>query len=123
MFLIPYIDIKPNFPSNDLPTKIKNTIGKIKYELDINTYIDKLHKNQAFVDYVNASKYSFSPLNKEYYSEDVAKYFDIYGGTFNMNIDDIEYIIKIYCYKIKQTELISKEIINKFKLIFQFLFL
>ena len=120
MVLIPYIDIKPNFPTNDFSNTIKNTIGKIKYELDINAIIDKLYKNQDFVDYINLSKYSFLPLDKDYYSKDVAKYFDIYGGSYNIICDDIEYIIKIYCYKIKQNELISKEIINKFKLIFQY---
>ncbi len=119
MFIIPYIDIIPNFPSYNYPVYIKNTIGKLKYELDINTIINKLHKNQSFVDYINASNYTFIPFNN-YYSQEVANYFDIYGGSFNVLVDDIEYLIKIYFYKLKQNELISKDIINKFKLIFQY---
>ncbi len=120
MFFIPYIDIKPNFPGHDFPNNIKKTIGQLKYELNIDDIIDKMYTNQAFVDYVVSSNYSFIPLTTEYYSQEVANYFDIYGGRYTVSIDDIEYIIKIYFYKIKQTELISKEIINKFKIIFQY---
>jgi hypothetical protein len=120
MFFIPYIDIKPNFPGHDFPSNIKTAIGKLKYELNISEIMDKLHVNQAFVDYVTGSNYSFIPLTNEYYSKEVAQCFDIYGGKYTVTIDDVEYIIKIYFYKIKQTELISKSIINKFKTIFQY---
>ena len=120
MFLIPFIDIKPNFPGHDFPSPIKNKIGKIKYDLDINTIIDKMHINQAFVDYVNESNYTFIPLSKDYYSTAVANYFDIYGGSYSIIFEDIEYVIKIYFYKIKQNELITQSIINKFKTIFQY---
>ncbi len=120
MYLVPFIDIKPNFPGHDFPSNVKNTIGKLKYEMDIDKIIDKMHINKAFVDYVKASNYSFIPLTNEYYSPEIANYFDIYGGSYNVLIDEVEYFIKIYFYKIKQTELITKGIINKFKTIFQY---
>jgi hypothetical protein len=120
MFLIPFIDIKPNFPGHDFPGHIKNMIGKIKYDLDINTIMDKMYINQDFVKFVNESNYAFIPLSKDYYSNDVVEYFDIYGGSYSIIFEDIEYIIKIYFYKIKKNELITQAIINKFKTIFQY---
>ncbi len=118
-YLLPFLEIKVKATPNavDYPINIKNTIGKLKDELVVDT--DNLLKNEAFVEYVKASNYTFIP-HFNYYNEDVAQYFDIYGGSYDIIADDIEYNIKLYVYKIKQVELLTEKIINKFYTIFQY---
>jgi SNF2 family DNA or RNA helicase len=121
-YFVPYLDIKPKALGHnnyELSNNIKNTIGKIKDEINLDAIRDKLYTNQEFVEYVNASNYHFIPIN-DYYSKDVANYFDIFGGIYDITIDDIDYNIKVYFYKLKNVELITKDIINKFKVIFQY---
>jgi superfamily II DNA or RNA helicase len=120
-FLTPFIEIIPmGTPNtNDFPINIKMTIGKLKDEINVEALIPHLYTNQTFVDYVNSTNYKFIP-HMNYYNHEVAIYFDIYGGTYNVMVDDIEYTIKIYFYKIKQPELLTKEIIEKFKYIFRY---
>jgi SNF2 family DNA or RNA helicase len=114
-YLTPFITITPNGKTNH--TNNYN-IGKLKDEINIEELLPIMHKNQDFVDFVNASNYKIIPLIN-YYNEEGALYFDIYGGIYNVMVNDIEYTIKIYFYKIKHPELLTKEIINKFKLIFR----
>ncbi len=117
-YITPYINITySNNLCND--SNNKKNIGKLKDEIDIDEIMPFMYKNQEFVNYVNASNYHFIP-HFDYYNDKVAEIFDIYGGVINKNINDIEYYIQIYFYKIKHTELITKEIINTFKLIFKY---
>ena len=44
----------------------------------------------------------------------------MYGSIYTETHDSIEFIIKIYFYKIKNIELLTKEIIEEFKLIFMY---
>jgi SNF2 family DNA or RNA helicase len=120
MYVIPYIDINVNLSCNEYPNNIKTTIGKLKHELTVDSIIDKLHKNQTFVDFIKSNKNLIIPITSDFYSEEIAKIFDIFGGTYNVIVDDIEYIIKIYFYKIKNIELITKRIILKFNTIFRY---
>ncbi len=106
--LCPFINIKPN-----------NNIGKLKDEINFEELLPNMYHNQEFVDYIIASKYNFIPY-PNYYNDEVAIYFDIHGGTYNIMMNDIEYTIQIYFYSIKNIELLTKEIINNFKLIFQY---
>lgn len=108
-FICPFIDINP-----------KDTIsGKIKDEINFSELLPNLYHNDAFVDYVNKSNYKFIP-HMNYYNDEVAVYFDIYGGSYNLLVNNIEYTIKIYFYTIKNVELLTSDIIQKFKLIFQY---
>jgi SNF2 family DNA or RNA helicase len=117
-YITPYIKITHmhNQCNNDI------IVGKLKDDINIEKldYIMQLlKKNQEFVDFVNASNYNFIPL-QNYYNEEVAEVFDIYGGEYNETIDNIIYTIQIYFYKIKNVELLTSEVINKFELIFRY---
>jgi SNF2 family DNA or RNA helicase len=115
-YLIPYINITSNNKSSII------NIGKLKDEINLDTLeliIPLMNKNKDFVDYVIASNYNFIPL-RDYYNNEVAEILDIYGGEINKNVNDIIYTIQIYFYKIKKSELLTKEIINKFQLIFRY---
>ncbi len=112
-YLTPYIKITCS------DSKYKNNIGKLKDEIDIDEIINLMNKNQDFVNYINSSKYQFIPLHN-YYNDDVAKVFDIYGGEINKTINEITYTIQIYFYKIKHIELLTKEVINKLNIIFKY---
>jgi SNF2 family DNA or RNA helicase len=120
-YLTPFIDIIPNEDSNtkDYPINIKTTIAKLKDEINVEELLPHMYKNKDFVDFVKSTNYKFIP-HMDYYNQEVANYFDIYGGSYNIVVDKIEYNIKIYFYKIKNPELLTKEIINKFKLIFRY---
>mgnify|MGYP003351798390 CR=1 FL=1 len=56
-------------------------------------------KNDEFVEYVSKTK-KIQPM-PDYYSEEVKKYFDIYGNIYTETHCDTEFTIKIYFYKIK----------------------
>jgi SNF2 family DNA or RNA helicase len=116
-FLCPFIDIKPN--TTQITPKINNTIGMLKDQIIFEEIMPIMYHNQDFVDFVNASNYKFIPL-MDYYNKEVAVYFDIHGGTYNITVDDIIYTINIYFYTIKNVELLTSEIINKFFLIFEY---
>ena len=108
-FICPFIEINPK----------NNISGKIKDEINFEQLLPNMYHNEKFVDYVNKSNYKFIP-HINYYNDEVAVYFDIYGGSYNIISDDIEYNIKIYFYTIKNIELLTSDIIQKFKLIFQY---
>jgi SNF2 family DNA or RNA helicase len=119
-YIVPYIDIFPiNFNTNDYSTVIKTTIGKLKDEINYEQIIPKLFKNTEFADFVESSNYKFQVM-ENYFSKEVETNFDIYGGTYSENVDNIEYTIKIYFYKIKNPELLTSDIIDKFELIFRY---
>ena len=117
-YITPYIKITHmhNQFNND------NNVGKLKDEINIEKLIyimPLMKKNQDFVDFVNGSNYNFIPL-RDYYNEEVANIFDIYGGEYNETIEDNIYTIQIYFYKVKNVELLTREVINKFGLIFRY---
>ena len=122
-FFTPHIDIKPsgNQHNYDYPANINWAIGKIKDEFKIEAVLDKLHMNQAFIDYNNTN--SFLHIYGDFLnqlSKNVIEYFDIFGGFYLTTIDEIEYTIHICSYRIKQPELINQDIINRFYTIFQY---
>jgi superfamily II DNA or RNA helicase len=117
-YLIPYINIITC--NNNMQSSIN--IGQLKDEINLECLeliMPLMNKNKDFVDYVIASNYNFIPL-RDYYNNEVAEIFDIYGGEINKTINDNIYTIQIYFYKIKNSELLTKEVINKFQLIFRY---
>ncbi len=117
--ITPYINIKPKNSNIKITPIIATAIGKLKDEINYDEIIDFMFKNKDFVDYINSTNYQFMPL-PNYYNEEIAQYFDIFGNSYEVTVDDIEYTIKIYFYKIKQIELLTTEIILKFNLIFKY---
>jgi SNF2 family DNA or RNA helicase len=116
-FLCTFIHIKPT--NTSITPKINNIIGKLKDEINFEELLPTMYHNQDFVDFVNASNYKIIP-HTNYYNEEVAIHFDIHGGSYILTVEDIKYNIDIYFYTIKHIELLTPEIINKFKLIFQY---
>lgn len=122
-YIVPmiYVSLK-NINSHDcnMSMKITQMCGKIKDEINCEEMISKgLYKNEDFVKFIDDSNYTFIPIHG-YYNDDISKYFDVYGDMFSKIFDEVEYIIKIYFYKIKNPELITKDFIEKFRLIFQY---
>lgn len=121
-YIVPMILVSPKNVNVQYNNNMKITYmcGKIKDEINCDELLTKgIYKNKDFVNLINESNYSFIPIHG-YYNDEVSKYFDIYGGIFSKIIEDVEYIIKIYFYKIKNIELITKNFIEKFRLIFQY---
>ena len=119
-YLLPFLHINPiGLDYTNYTAKIKHTIGKIKDTLNLSELIESpnIYTNNDFVKFVDSSNYKFIPM-KKYFSSDVQQQFDIYGGIYNLNIDDTIYEIKIYFYKIKNAELITKDIIENCRSIF-----
>lgn len=119
-FIVPYI----NITSKDIMVNlhnISNTIGKIKNQINCDNLINSgfICQNDKFVELISSSKNSFIPM-PNYYDDNVKKYFDIYGGIYEVNYDSLDFIVKIYFYKFKNIELLTKKIIEEFKLIFQY---
>jgi SNF2 family DNA or RNA helicase len=116
-FFCPRLEINPEVSYIDITDKIKTTKGEIKDKINFEElmYSQNIYKNENFALYIKGKNFILLP---NYYSIEVAEIFDIYGGIYNMVIDNIVYVIKIYFYKIKNPELITKELINKFELIF-----
>lgn len=120
-YIVPYIQITPNYQDIISSITLSNRIGKIKDEINIPKLIEsnKLLKNDDFVNFIKSTNYTFIPL-PGYYDDDVKNIFDIYGNMYTEKFDDIELTIKIYFYKIKNIELLTKKCITHFKLIFQY---
>lgn len=122
-YIVPMILVSPKNISRcdyNMTMKITQMCGKIKDEINCDEMISKgLYKNEDFVKFIDDLNYTFIPIH-DYYTGEIPKYFDVYGDMFSKIIDDVEYIIKMYFYKIKNPELITKDFIKKFRLIFQY---
>ena len=123
-YIVPYINITPKdvVPSTH---NVNNIMGKIKDSINCNHLIEsgKTLMNENFVDFlklVNKSTNDFITISKDYYDENIKKVFDLYGCMYVENHDSIDFMIKIYFYKIKNIELLTKKTIEDFKLIFQY---
>ena len=112
------LEIKYNVPYSMITDKIKETKGEIKDKLNFDELIksDKIYKNEELVQFLKGK--NFVPL-LDYYSKDVSEIFDIFGGIYDINVNNVTYTISLYFYKIKNIELITKELVIKFSLIFQ----
>lgn len=93
-------------------------IGKIKFELKYEELIQELYKNEECVKYFIQNNLSYFPLSN-YYSDDIKKTFDLYGGQLIKTIDSKKFKVRLYFYSIKNPELITEEIIMKNKIIFE----
>lgn len=112
-YIVPYINITPS--NNQI------LVGKIKDSINCNDLINtgKVLINNDFVELVNKSNYSLIPI-PGYYTPVVQQNFDMYGSIYKETHDDIEFTIKIYFYKIKNVELLTKAFIEQFSLIFKY---
>ena len=79
-------------------------------KINLNELISKpdIMKNDDFVKYVSKTK-NIQPM-PDYYSEEVKKYFDIYGISYTEIIGDLTFIISVYFYKLKNNELLTTEL-------------
>jgi SNF2 family DNA or RNA helicase len=123
-YIVPYINITPNSVVPSMHN-VDNIIGKIKDSINCNNLIEsgKTLMNNDFVDFleiVSKSTNNFITLSKDYYDENVKKHFDLYGCMYVENHVSIDFLIKIYFYKIKNIELLTKKTIEDFNLIFQY---
>ena len=102
----------------NMTDKIKETRGEIKDKMNFEDLMVSpfVHKNNNFVEFIKNKQFITLP---NFYSEEIAKIFDLYGGIYDIVIDDIKYNISFYFYKIKHTELITCETIKEHNLIFQ----
>jgi len=116
-YFCPRLEITPNVSYQKITDNIRETKGQIKDELNFNNLMSEpfIHKNNDLVDFFKGT--SFVPL-PYYYSADVAKIFDVYGGIYDIFKDDVTYTVKLYFYKIKNPELITPTLITNFNLIF-----
>ncbi len=127
-FIVPFINVSTianplvnhNININN-SSRVNYLMGKVKNDINFDELLacDSILTNEDFVQFVEESNYTFIPI-PGYYDENVKKHFDIYGLSYTVNLDGYDFIVKVYFYKIKNIELITKEFIEKFKLIFQY---
>lgn len=119
-FIVPYINITPKDVST-APQKYDMIMGKIKDSINYDQLVElgSIYKNEDFVKFVSESDNTIVPL-VNYYDSDAKDFFDLYGCVYTENHNSVDFVIKLYFYKIKNTELLTKSIIEKFKLIFQY---
>lgn len=115
-YITPFIQI---IPADINASYNPYIIGMIKDNINYDEIIGIMHKNEKFVEYIESTKYKFIP-NPGYYDDNVRQFFDIYGGSYTVNINSVNYNIDIYFYELKNTELLTKEFIKQFKLIFDY---
>jgi SNF2 family DNA or RNA helicase len=97
----------------------EDCIGQIKYELEYDKLKDELFKNEACVEFFKqSSRLSYFPLTN-YYSDDIKKIFDLYGGEITRTLNGKNFKIKLYFYSVKNPELITKDTILKHRIIFE----
>ena len=120
IYKCPRLEIKADVSFNKTTDRIRFTRGEIKDKLNFAqlTLEPYIYKNKALVEFFKDKP--FVPLS-DYYSEDIANICDVYGGIYNIVIDNITYTISLYFYEFKNPELITKALIsdNKFNLIFK----
>ena len=117
-FIVPYIEITPKGvvpPTYD----INIIVGKIKDSIICDELIKsgKTLMNEKLVEFIkiiNDKSLIFMPLSKDYYDENIKKVFDLYGCMYEENHNSIDFVIKIYFYKIKNIELMTKKTIKDF---------
>ncbi len=121
-YIVPFINISSKSVTNICNSyHINYMMGKIKDSINYDELIKSpnIYKNLEFVQFVNKYINQFYPM-PNYYDSDVQDNFDIYGTMYEEIHYDITFIIKIYFYKIKNPELLTKNFIQNFKLIFQY---
>ena len=126
-YIVPYINIspissvQPQFNVNVNSIHLNYLMGQIKNNINFDELIecDAILTNDAFFDFVQSSNYNFIPI-PGYYEEKVKTNFDVYGGSYVVNEGGFDFLVKVYFYKIKNVELITKAFIEEFKLIFQY---
>jgi NAD-dependent dihydropyrimidine dehydrogenase PreA subunit len=106
-FIIPYINITPK---NVMGTPQKYDIiqGKIKDSINCEQLIEcgSVYKNEDFVKFVSESNNAIIPL-VNYYDSNVKDFFDLYGCMYTENHMSVDFVIKLYFYKIKNIELLT----------------
>lgn len=117
-FFCPRLEIKANINYSDETNITKEIRGEIKDNLDFEKLItsEYIYKNEALVDFLKDKSFN---LLTDYYSTTILQNFDIYGGIYEVIKNGISYCISLYFYKIKNPELITKEFIMEYNLIFQ----
>lgn len=97
----------------------EDIIGQIKYDLDYDKLRDELFKNEECVNFFKEHpRLSYFSL-PNYYSDDIKKIFDLYGGEITKILNGKNFKIKLYFYSVKNPELITKDTILKHRIIFE----
>lgn len=109
--------IETNMNYSDITNRIRYMRGKIKDSINYENLISNpnIYKNENLISYFK--NINFTPL-LGFFTQEVAEFFDVYGGQYIIK-DDMEYKIRLYFYKIKKSELINSELIQKFNNIFK----
>ncbi len=132
-YIVPYINITSvpqgnathllNINSHNVSNSahLNYLMGQIKNSINCDELImsDDILMNDDFAKFVEESNYMFIPI-PGYYTDKVKENFDIYGMSYVVKLDEINFLVKIYFYKIKNIELITKQFIDEFWLIFQY---
>ena len=123
-YIVPYINITPKGVIAQTQN-IKTLMGKIKDSINCNQLIESgnIYINEDFVKYVkifNESNHDKIFSIGNLYDENIKEVFDLYGTTYLENHNSIDFLIKIYFYKVKNIELLTKKTIENFNLIFQY---
>lgn len=120
IYKCPRLEIKPDIPFHKMTDKIRYTRGEIKDKLNFSQLKmeEYIYKNENLVQFLKNK--TFIPL-PDYYSDEIKSVCDIYGGIYDIIVDDIKYTVSLYFYEFKNPELITKTLIeNKsFNLIFK----
>jgi SNF2 family DNA or RNA helicase len=119
VYFMPRLEITPiGVTHAQLTDKIKEKRGEIKDNINFDELIESpfIFKNNDFVVFIKDKQ--FIPL-PDFYSKDLAEVFDLYGGIYDIIDDNITYRISFYFYKIKKQELINRETVEKYNVIFQ----
>ncbi len=112
------VNPQSHYRSNDIMTD--NLIGKIKNDIDLEQLAisDKIYKNEKFFEFLSSTVIHEFTTVAYFYSPEVREKFNIYGGIYNILEDGKTFKVKILFYNLKESELISKDDIKNFDLIF-----
>jgi len=123
IYKCPRLEISARVPAHQITDKIRYTRGEIKDNLDFAKLKTEsfIYQNEVFVQFLKDSKNKTFVTLPDFYLEEVKQVCDIYGGIYDIIIDNIKYTISLYFYEFKNPELITKSLIeNKsFNLIFK----
>jgi len=121
-----YYDDIPRRADEPIDPVKAEILGKIRDEFLDTDYVLSLPEtktNDAFVDFVNGTNYSFIPL-PDYYDETVKEYFDVFGGEYVIVRNEGHYKIHTYFYKLKRSiDTLTPDILKKFHLIIMYHYL
>ena len=114
-FYCPRIIIKPTKTNNVKKEKVELTEGKLQLDIikSVNNESLRTHPsikhNEEFVKFIEDRKKSKDltihnlMFDVNYFSEEIQEIFNIYGGIFDIDMDNISFNVMIYFYEIRES--------------------